>query len=555
MKLIIKEYLSLLKESKELDELLPELLLSMGHKTISKAQIGTRQFGVDVASIGKDKDDKEKVFLFVIKQGDLSRADWDGNSVQDVRPSLNEVIDAYIPTHLEKQYSHLPKKIIVCTGGDLKQNVQLTWTGYTKQNSVENEIEFDFWGGDELSLLVENYLFNEHIIPKELRSKFRKTLALLNDTDYDLRDYYSFLNEILFESDLASKSEKNILKSLRLIFLALNIVYIWAKEEDNLKHVLLASERTLLNVWAFLNNNNLLDTKKFMDIASKISHKHFLINLEYCQKLVPLINVEDGLSLNGSDFMQESLLVFEQLGIFSILGILFNFDGIVHKNNDALESSFNIAQSVKKLIKNHKSFYNPVYDEHIIDISLSIFLLSEFKEIEFIDEWINNLIKHIEFAYISNGKYFPIDSDKFDDLVELNLGDEPNKDDYIQTSTLIPILAQWCIRLGLIENYKYLVHLSETMYKTSTLQIWYPDEELEKFMYIDNAGFQSGYCDAPIKLPKEISKMSKMMEQIQGEHMIDIQKLSCVNKGMASLIFISNRHFRMPFLANFWTIT
>ena len=140
-------------------------------------------------------------------------------------------------------------------------------------------------------------------------------------------------------------------------------------------------------------------------------------------------------------------------------------------------------------------------------------------------------------------------------MVELNLGDEPNKDDYIQTSTLIPILAQWCIRLGLIENYKYLVHLSETMYKTSTLQIWYPDEELEKFMYIDNAGFQSGYCDAPIKLPKEISKMSKMMEQIQGEHMIDIQKLSCVNKGMASLIFISNRHFRMPFLANFWTIT
>ena len=341
---------------------------------------------------------------------------------------------------------------------------------------------------------------------------------------------------------------------MRLIFLALTIVYIWAKEEDNLKHVLLASERTLLNVWAFLNNNDLLDTKKFMDIASKISHKHFLINLEYCQKLVPLINVEDGLSLNGSDFMQESLLVFEQLGIFSILGILFNFDGIVHKNNDSIESSFNITQSIKKLIKNHKSFYNPVYDEHIIDISLAVFLLSEFGEIEFIDEWISNLTRHIEFAYISNGKYFPIDSGNFDDLVELNLGDEPIKDDYIKTSILIPTLAQWCVRLGLIENYKYLQHLSETMYKDATLQIWYPDDELENFMYTDNAGFQCGYCEAPIDLPKEISEMGKMMEQIQDEHMIDIQKLSCVDKGMASLIFISNRHFRMPFLANFWNI-
>ena len=72
MKLVIKEYLSQLKESGELDKLLPELLLFMGIEPISHPQIGVRQFGVDVAAV----DNKSKVlYLFTIKQGNMSRSD------------------------------------------------------------------------------------------------------------------------------------------------------------------------------------------------------------------------------------------------------------------------------------------------------------------------------------------------------------------------------------------------------------------------------------------------------------------------------------------------
>ena len=153
MKLIIKEYLSLLKESKELDSLIPELLLSMGHEVISRAKIGVRQYGVDVASVGIE-DGIEKVFLFTIKEGNLKRSDWDNTSPQSVRPSLEEILDVYIPTHLSKQYNDITKKIIVATGGDLEQTVHQNWSGYTKRNSKKDEIEFDFWGGDKLSLLI-----------------------------------------------------------------------------------------------------------------------------------------------------------------------------------------------------------------------------------------------------------------------------------------------------------------------------------------------------------------------------------------------------------------
>ncbi len=54
MKLIILEYLHLLKESNELDRLLPDLLLSMSIPPLSYAQPGVRQAGVDVVAIGKD---------------------------------------------------------------------------------------------------------------------------------------------------------------------------------------------------------------------------------------------------------------------------------------------------------------------------------------------------------------------------------------------------------------------------------------------------------------------------------------------------------------------
>ncbi|MEI8704845.1 hypothetical protein [Pseudoalteromonas sp. B62] len=62
MKLIIREYLANLKERKELDALLPDLLSQMGLDVFSKPDVGGRQYGVDVAAFGSI-DGKEKRFI------------------------------------------------------------------------------------------------------------------------------------------------------------------------------------------------------------------------------------------------------------------------------------------------------------------------------------------------------------------------------------------------------------------------------------------------------------------------------------------------------------
>lgn len=77
MRLVIREYLRMLKESGELDEFLPELLLKMGFILTSKAQKGVRQGGVDIAAVGKDITGQDTLLLLVVKCGNITRSNWD----------------------------------------------------------------------------------------------------------------------------------------------------------------------------------------------------------------------------------------------------------------------------------------------------------------------------------------------------------------------------------------------------------------------------------------------------------------------------------------------
>ena len=118
MKLLIKEYLSSLKERGELDAILPDLLSEMGLHVFSRPAVGVRQHGVDLAAVGVDGDGQRKVFLFTVKAGNLTRQDWNGTT-QAVRPSLDEIQDSYVRQRIPKQYAELPVAICICVGGDV----------------------------------------------------------------------------------------------------------------------------------------------------------------------------------------------------------------------------------------------------------------------------------------------------------------------------------------------------------------------------------------------------------------------------------------------------
>ena len=173
MKLILKQYLSSLKERGELDAILPDLLSQLGLNVFSRPGRGTRQEGVDVGAVGSLDGEPERVFLFSIKPGDLTRRDWDGDAVQSLRPSLNEIIDAYIPNRLPSE--HRGKVIVICIGigGDVLEQVRPQLEGFIKQNT-NSSITFEEWNGDKLASLIQSCFLQEDLLPPELRHLVRK---------------------------------------------------------------------------------------------------------------------------------------------------------------------------------------------------------------------------------------------------------------------------------------------------------------------------------------------------------------------------------------------
>ncbi len=212
MILVIREYLSMLKESEELDSLLNDLLLSIGLIPLDKPQIGARQYGVDIKAMGKLKDDLGKtIYLFVIKQGDIKRDVWDSGP-QAVRQSLNDINEVYLDSMLEEHYKDYLIKIILCTNGEMDQTVLPNWKGYIKRNST-TRISCDFWGGNTLSQLINDNLLNEYLFPEEMQKYIRKALAFLDIKDYDYKDIFDLIESIVEKIDIMNTKKLN--KSIR----------------------------------------------------------------------------------------------------------------------------------------------------------------------------------------------------------------------------------------------------------------------------------------------------------------------------------------------------
>lgn len=242
MRLIVSQFLRTLRERDEFDRLLPDLLLAMGYVPLAKPQTGVRQHGVDLAAVGKSLvDGTDEMLLLVIKQGDLGRRDWDNGEPTSVRPSLNEVLDVYLTKLVAPEHSGLRKTIILATTGDLKQDVEMNWTAFKELNAAK--ANFDFWGADRVSDLVERYLLDENLFAPGDRSDLRKSLALAADPEYDFRD----LNRLLLRQlgltadGKVAKPDinlKQLQKAFRRAHLATQICARWAQADGDSRQAL-----------------------------------------------------------------------------------------------------------------------------------------------------------------------------------------------------------------------------------------------------------------------------------------------------------------------------
>jgi hypothetical protein len=550
MKLIIKEYLSSLKERDELDAILPDLLSQMGLNVFSRPARGTRQNGVDVAAVGKLSGDREKVYLFSIKAGDLSRNDWNGNSPQALRPSLDQIIDVYIRNVLPKE--HQGKDVVICItlGGNIQEQVRQDITAYIERNSREH-LEFEEWNGDKLAEYIQLSFLKEDLFPNPARSLLRKSLALIDEPEASSR-YFMELVRLIAQDK--TENDKKDLRKIRQIAICLWILFSWTREEKNMESAYRASEFALLQAWDIVRNyigkngvRNLAIAESFFSIFPVYNRA---CNEFLEQNLFPYADKLHAISyaVHASCATDINLKLFDLLGRVGADGLWQYWIATRSIKGESIDDHqcFEIQKrimAIRDLIDNNPQLLLPAKDEQAIDISIAILFLMYAGDKEFITEWLSQIINRARFSYESNLSY-PCVLRDYNALLEHPKNEISDyKKEATRGSILYPFIALFSAILEDGETYDFVAKMQADLLRHSTFQFWFPNEESEEKIYSNSD--VHGACLSEIDLSQS---PEDFLEQVFGECKESSQfyELSAQKFGWWPLIVIACRSYRLP---------
>lgn len=550
MKLIIKEYLAALKERGELDVVLPDLLSQLGLNVYSRPARGTRQDGVDVGAVGSLDGGPDKVYLFSIKPGNLTRRGWDGGSEQSLRPSLNEILDSYIPNRLPVE--HRDKDIVICVtiGGDVQEQSRSLLTGYFSTNTKDN-ISFEEWNGDKLADLIQSSFLKENLLPEHARSLLRKSLAMLDEPEVSYR-HFSALIQALANTDRLNDVQH--ITAIRQMGICLWILFAWAREAENMESAYRASEFTLLHAWTVVklyagkgNNTESHVVTAFNSIFTAYNQicSEFLGKnvLPYADKLHALSK-----AVQGACSLDINLKLFDLLGRLGTDGIWAYWWTQRLEDEHEIETTQAEVQkyinAIKALVANNPALLLPAKDDQAIDILIAISLLNiDSNNHQFILDWLDEMLSRSRFSYEIHGKYPCILHTYGDLLAHPKSTDDDYRTRVTSGSILYPTLALWAALLNEDALYSRVATMQRDLLKHCTFQFWYPDNQSEMHFYANTDVHGATLANLTINLPKE-DFLTQIFNECQ--HSPSFYELSSVKFGWWPLIVVACRHYRLP---------
>ncbi len=557
MKLVVREYLASLKERGELDAILPDLLSELGFTVFSRPGTGTTQRGVDVAAVGKDGDGEKKVFLFSVKRGDLTRQEWDG-SPQALRSSLNEILDAYIPNRLPSQYKAMKIVICICLGGGIREQVREQVSTYQTRNTTD-QVSFQEWDGDKLAEMILRGLLREEVLPKSYRSSFQKSVALVDEPDVSF-DHFSNLVVQLRSGGALSNKER--VRVGRQIFLCSWILYVWARDVENLEAPYKATEFALLHVWDLLRpfiGGKTAANRDLTQVLHQLIQLHLQILGELLdQKVVPHAAKRHGLTMavESREYADINLRLFELLGRVAMMGHWLDWLHWFEKQSgrepsaELTERARGLCDTAHDLIDNNPALAAPLRDDHAIEITLLLLLHAATQKTgDRAAAWLEGMTNRIHFTVRSHGRYPCI----FGNFRDLLLHPRERTEDYRKEATagsiLYPVMIAWMSAFGLHRQLDLIRSLMEEDIPHCTLQLWLPDESTEEQIFVGEREHGLAVCDLPFS-----NSGKDLLELVKAtcEQEKTFEEISCVKAGYWPILLLACRHYRFPIPPQLW---
>jgi len=572
VKLVIREYLASLKERDELDAVLPDLLTELGFTVYSRPARGTRQYGVDVAAVGHGQDGIKRVHLFSVKSGDLDRNEWNTASPQSLRPSLDEILDHYIASRIPPEYANLPIAICLTFGGAIDEQVRAEVTGYMTRNTTP-KISFEEWNGDRLAQVVLDGILREELLPAPQRSHLRKAVAMVEEPDIALDHFQKLLRALVGQSGTTPATR---LSQARLINICMWIMFVWAREAENVEAPYRASELALLDVWQLLKSD-IARASRSGEAASLVLNElvelHFTIwDALFEDKILSAANIRHAIStaVESHSALDINLKLFDLIGRLALRGLWLVWQlsparGPVVLTNDYLDTLPSVISDTTKavvnridrlieammaIVSNNRALLSPVGDWQAIDIGLAFTLLASRPVAHgAIDQWAEELARRSIFAFKMHGRY-PITSGSYWDLV-----DHPaeRSDEYRIQSTegsiLYPLLAAWAAARGKQALFDEIAKFSADALVHCTFQTWLPDEDSEASLYLNRDDHGAALACIPVTAGTSDTLDFILAEVTTNKH---YDQLTAVKLGHWPIVLTACRAHRLPVPPHVW---
>ena len=558
MKAIVREFLASLRERDELDCILPDMLSELGFTVYSRPGRGTVQYGVDVGAVGPGKDGRDTVYLLSIKQGDLDRATWNGDSAQAVRPSLEEIRDAYIPTRLPSQYRELPIVICVCLGGEVREQVQTQVENYYENNKTD-KVSYETWNGDRLAGLLMSGVLGEGVILDDLRSHFRKAIALVDEPEVCFQHFRALVKGLHAK---AGEDVKDQLAAARQMYVALWVLYVWARDAENLEAAYLCSEQVTLHTWDMRRHhleNNTKAVRALDAVFNQSLQLYSIITAQLVEKFEAHADTLHGLStaVNSQSPVDVSLKLFDMIGRVSLLGLWKAWSGAIA--DAPLKEKFNqdrqkLTNTVYQAIGSNPALLLPLNEDQAIDVSLALLLMGHDPDAyPEICGWLTQLSQRWHASVLMNTSY-PCVFGEYSMLL-----DHPaeRSEEYLKEATagsvLLPLIASWLEGLGLPEPLSVLHQLHRDELPHCTLQLWIPEEGSEDAIYVgetDTGSVISGLKVPDLEKNDQYSLLQELQTAAASANAFD--DLSCIQTGLWPVFLMSCRANRIPVPPQMW---
>ncbi|WP_133407037.1 hypothetical protein [Parashewanella tropica] len=553
MKLILKQYLASLRERQELDAVLPDLLSSMGMNVFISPTRGVKEYGVDIAAVGQVNDQEEKVYLFSVKSGNLTRETWNGNADQALRPSLDEIQDSFIHSRLPPE--HRDKKIVICLcfGGDVNSGIRQEVSGYEDRNTRDN-ISFEEWNGDKLSELIQQYLLKEDLLPSSSQALLRKSLALLEEPESSSKHFLLLIDEVLSNATDAN----SIASSITRINVCLWVLFSWCRDGGNLEAAYLSSERALLLAWDKAKEHYTGRNKSSKSFDSILDTYQQITDCYVDRCLIPYVGLKYALShaVHSPCSIDVNIKLFDVLGRLAVKGhwILDSLsksytekpptDGESEEQERLRLRLRDVTSAIRLLAVNNPILLSPYKDSQAIDLGLTLTLLSNDSEHDgFVQSWLSEMVDKCIFTFECDGMY-PIVHNSYEKLLEHRNKDKNNsnyKNKVTEASVLYPLLAVFCSLYKLDSVSQDLENFAKDKLTHSTLQYWYPNQSSEQDMYSNSSVHGSASTNFPMN-------GNAALEHIKQEcvNADSFKSMSAVTKGKAPLVLTACRCYRYP---------